>query len=268
MAIAFAVVAGGLALAVLGVGIVALSDTALERPSWLREVGFVAASAGLPLFLMGLAAALPSNRLERATVGVGSLLAAASIVAFSYWYPNAWHLTVQAPNGYAIVGYLFGLTMISAGTSACIGTHLAHVARARGEAGKLEDEGPTEPSEAEIRRDLEWAKRQGWTWGGVPENRPHAELTLEDATERLEFKGRGDRVLTEETSVEEDVQSAHSLKALQGRLNEERTSTDDDVAAQVDDLKQFKSKQQKKREEQRNSWAWRIRHPLKWLSGG
>lgn len=262
----FAAIAGGIVLAVLGVGLVVLNDLALPRPSWLREVGFVSAAAGLPLFLMGLAITLRSTRLERATVVLASFLIAGSLTAFSFWYPDAWHLTVQAPNGYAIGGYLVGITVISAATSSCLARHLVDSARPVRGAEAEGDE--REWTDADIREDIRWAEEQGYTWGGVRKGRPGTEITLEREVAPIEFKGRGAQFLVSEEGVETSQEGSQRLKALQGRMDEDRTRVDPGtVDEQVGHLKQLKQRKRAEERERRNSWWWRLRHPIKWLRG-
>lgn len=250
-------------MAILGVALVVLNDVALPRPSWLREVGFVTAAAGLPLFLMGLAVTLPSTKLERGAVGLGSLMVAGAVSAFSVWYPDAWHLTVQAPNGYAIGGYLVGMTLISAGTSSCLARHLIESARPVAQA-EAEDE-QRDWSEADVREDIRWAEKQGWTWGGIPQARPQTQITLEDDVERVEFKGQGKQFVTTEESVEQPKRGSEQLRAMRGRLEEDRSSTDSDVEAQVGDLKELQRRKQQQQQKRQQSWAWRLKHPIKWL---
>lgn len=253
-------------LAVLGVGLVVLNDLALPRPSWLREVGFVAAAAGLPLFLMGLAVTLRSTRLERAAVGIGSLLVAGGVTAFSYWYPDAWHLTVQAPNGYAIAGYLFGVTIISAGTSSCLARHLVEAARPR--QARAEGDEKREWTDEDIRKDLQWAKEQGYTWGGVPESQPQTEITLEKEVESIEFKGRGQQFMVSEEAAHTSEEGSQRLKAMRGRMEEDRTRVDPGtVDDQVGHLKQLKQQKREEERQKRQSWSWRLRHPIQWIRG-
>lgn len=261
----FASVAGGLVLAILGVGLVVLNDLALPRPSWLREVGFVSAAAGLPLFLMGLAVTLPSTRLERVGVGLGSLLVAASVTAFAAWYPEGWHLTVQAPNGYAIGGYLIGITLVSAGTASCLARHIVSTA-APGQRARESGEGREWTGE-DVREDLRWAEEQGYTWGGIPDGQPASEITLEKEVEAVEFQGQAPQFLVTEEEAEEPQRSSRRLRALQGRMDDDRSRVDSDVHEQVGDLAELQRRKREQRRERRQSWSWRLRHPIRWLRG-
>lgn len=263
----FGAIAAGTMLAVLGVALVVLNDLALlTRPSWLRELGFVAAASGLPLFLAGISVTLPSSWIERGTVGTGSLLVAAGVIAFSVWYPHNWHLTVQAPNGYAIGGYLAGITLISAGTSSCLARHLVNSVRpVHKEAAEKED--GHEWTDEEIRADIRWAEDQGWNWGGVREDKVDVTLRLKEDVEPMEIKGNfGQKMLEEHGSTEEAVQAAHSLTNLRG-VQPQRAEKDT-LEDQVGDLKKLRARKRKQREKKRQSWSWRLRHPFKWIFGG
>lgn len=262
----FGAIAGGTVLAVLGVSLVVLNDLALlTRPSWLRELGFVAAATGLPLFLFGISVTLPSSWPERGTVGTGSLLVAAGVIAFSVWYPHNWHLTVQAPNGYAIGSYLVGVTLISAGASSCLARHLVNSVRpVHREAAEKEGH---EWTDEDIQADIRWAEEQGYTWGGIPDSQPQTEITLESEVGAIEFKGRGQQVLVSEEAGQTSLQGSQRLSAMRGRMEEKRSSTDSDVEAQVGDLKQLKAMKRRKEQEKRQSLAWKLRHPIKWLRG-
>jgi hypothetical protein len=264
----FGAIAAGVVLAVLGVALVVLNDTALlTRPSWLRELGFVAAATGLPLFLAGISVTLPSSWFERGAVAIGSLLVGGGVIAFSVWYPHNWHLTVQAPNGYAIGAYLAGITTISAGTSSCLARHLVNSVRpVHKEAAEAED--GREWTDEDIRSDIRWAEQQGYTWGGLPENQPQTEITLESSVESVEFKGQGDQVLVSEEAAHTSEEGSQRLKAMRGRMNEDRTRVDDGTMdEQVGHLKQLKARKRAEEQEKRSSLGWKLRHPIQWLRG-
>lgn len=262
MAIAFATLAGGAVLGLLGVLIVAFGDLVLPRPSWIRELGFAAAAAGLPVFLTGLAAALPSRWWERALVAAGLALTAVGVGLFAWWYPDQWHLTVQAPNGYAIGSYLIGTTFLAAGTAGCLGTYL--IERAEGASQAAAEGAQREVSEEEIMEDIRWAEKQGWTWGGVREDQVDVELRLQEEVEPIQFKGQGAQFLEAEEHSEPDVQNARALSNLKG-IQPQRT--DDDVGSQVGHLKQLKQAKREEERRKRESWSWKLTHPFQWLGG-
>lgn len=262
MAIAFATLSGGAVLSILGVIVVAFGDLVLPRPSWIRELGFVAAAGGLPVFLTGLTAALPSRWWQRTLVAGGVISAAGGIVMFSLLYPHQWHITVQTPNGYAIGLYLAGMTMLSAGTAGSLGTYLTE--RVQGAVSHAEGERQRDYSEEEILADLRWAEEQGWNWGGVRKSGVDVELRLKESVEPIEFKGRGAQFLE---SHEEDAASAGPAKALTNLKGIQPTRTDSDVDAQVGNLKQLKERKRAKEQTKRDSWVWKLTHPLKWLTG-
>lgn len=264
----FGAIAAGTMLAVLGVALVVLNDLALlTRPSWLRELGFVAAASGLPLFLAGISVTLPSSWIERGTVGTGSLLVAGGVIAFSVWYPHNWHLTVQAPNGYAIGGYLAGITMISAGTASCLARHLVNSVRPIHKEAAEKKEGH-EWTDEEIRSDIRWAEQQGYTWGGIPENQPQTEITLESSVETVEFKGRGEQYLVSEEALHTSEEGSQRLKAMRGRMDEDRTRVDQGTMdEQVGHLKQLKQRKRAEERDKRSSLGWKLTHPIRWLRG-
>lgn len=263
MAIAFATLTGGAVLSILGVLVVAFGDLVLPRPSWIREMGFVAAAGGLPVFLTGLTLALPSRWWERALVAGGLVSTAGAIVMFSLLYPHQWHITVQTPNGYAIGLYLLGTTFLAAGTAGCLGTYLAESVRgaaAKGARGADQ----REYTDEEIRRDLLWAEEQGWSWGGVRQGQVDVELRLKEDVEPIEFKGLGPAFLEHQEREEASVTSAKALTNLQG-IQPERTDTD--VEDQVGHLKQLRQAKRQEEQARRESWAWKLTHPFQWLGG-
>jgi hypothetical protein len=262
----FGAIAAGTMLAILGVALVVLNDMALlTRPSWLRELGFVAAASGLPLFFLGVTITLPSSMYERAAVGIGSLTGAAGVIAFSVWYPHNWHLTVQAPNGYAIGSYLVGVTTLAGGTSSCLARHLVNSVRPVHKEQAETEEG-REWSDEDVRADIRWAEKQGYTWGGIPDSQPQTEITLENQVEAVEFKGRGDQVLVSEESAQTSEEGSQRLKAMRGRMDEDRSRVDQGTMdEQVGHLKQLKAKKRREEQRKRQSLSWKLRHPLQWL---
>lgn len=264
MALAFAALAGGAVLSLLGVLVVAVGDVAVPGTFWTRQLGFAAAAAGLPVFLTGIAAALPSSWWERALVAGGLVATAAAVGLFAYLYPDQWHLTVRTPNGYAIGLYVAGTTMISAGTAGCLGTYL--IERARGSAAGQGSE-ERSYSDEEIREDLRWAEEQGWNWGGVRNSRIDVELRLKEDLEPMQIKGNiGSQLLEEHETTEEAVRAARSLTGMRG--TQPQHAEPDTLEQQVGDLKALRAKKRQKREQRRQSWSWRLRHPIKWLRGG
>ncbi len=264
MALAFATLVGGAVLAIAGVAIVAASDFVLARPSWLRGLGFGSAAAGLPLFLSGLAMALPNRWWERALIACGLLFTMGAVGLFAYLYPHQWHVTVHTPNGYAIGAYLLGVTMISAGTAGALGTYLTE--RVRGEQQHARADKQREYSDEEIRADMRWAEKQGWTWGGIRKDKVDVELKLKEDIDPLAISGNlGAKLLEEHETTEDAVRAASSLTGLKG-IQPTRTDQDD-LAAQVGDLKALREQKRRHREAQRQSWSWRLSHPIEWLRG-
>lgn len=264
MALAFATLVGGAVLAIAGVVIVALSDLALARPSWLRGLGFGSAAAGLPIFLSGLVLGLPSQWWERALVAFGFASTMVAVGIFAYLYPDQWHVTVHTPNGYAIGLYLMGITSISAGTAGSLGTYITEQMRSQAEQAKREQQ--RSYSDEEIREDIRWAEEQGWTWGGVRKDKVDVELKLKEEVEPLEIKGNlGSKLLEEHGSTEEAVQAAHSLTNMRGV--QPTTTERDTLESQVGDLKALRQKKRKQQQLKRQSWAWRLKHPIQWLRG-
>jgi hypothetical protein len=265
MALAFSLLAGGAVLSLLGVLVVVAGDLSLPGSYGARQLGFAAAAAGLPVFLTGIATALPSSWWERALVAAGLALTAGAVGLFTYLYPDQWHLTVRTPNGYAIGLYVAGSALVSAGTAGCLGTYLTERARGAARAGEGEDERRTY-SDEEIRADLRWAEEQGWNWGGVRESSVDAELRLKEDVEPMQIKGNlGQELLEEHDSTEEAVTAARSLTNLRG-VQPERTEPDT-LEDQVGDLKALRRRKRDERREQRQSWGWRLRHPIRWLRG-
>lgn len=265
MALAFAALAGGAVLSLLGVLVVAIGDVAVPGTFWTRQLGFAAAAAGLPVFLTGVATALPSSWWERALVAGGLLATAGAVGLFAYLYPDQWHLTVRTPNGYAIGLYVTGATMISAGTAGCLGTYLIDRARASGAGG--EGSQGRSYSDEDIRKDLRWAEEQGWNWGGVRDSKIDAELRLKEDVEPMEIKGNvGSQLLEEHETTEEAVNAARSLTGMRG--TQPKHAEPDTLEDQVGDLKALRQRKRRKREQRRQSWGWRLRHPIQWLRGG
>lgn len=262
MALAFAVLAGGAVLALLGVIVVAFGDLVLPRPSWIRELGFLAAAGGLPVFLTGLAIALPSRWWERTLVAGGLIACAGAVLLFAILYPDRWHLTVQTPNVYAIGSYLFGMTMLASGTAGCLGTYIIESAEARQRIA--EQERQRSYSDEEIMADLRWAEKQGWSWGGVRTGKVDEQLVLKEEVEAIEFKGLGPGYHETVEAGQADVGNAKALANLQG-VQPQRT--DEDVHSQVGNLKELQRRKREEEAKRRESWTWKLTHPLQWLGG-
>lgn len=261
VAIAFALVTGGAALAVMGVLAVSLGDALLPRPSWLREVGFIAAAGGLPLFLLGLIVALPTRAWLVALSGLGTGSALGGVALFSLWYPNQWYLTVQAPNGYAIGLYMVGVALLAATAAAELATYF--VQRAQATTG-TSGEARREVTDAEIMKDLDWASQQGWSWGGTREGEVDATIRLKDDVGPLSFKGRGKRYKLEQEGAETTEAGVQALHALRGT---KKPTTDADVDDQVAYLKQLQARKAEQQRAERDSWSWKLLHPIQWLRG-
>lgn len=263
MALAFAVLAFGAVLAIGGVLTVLLGDTVfdLARPSWIREVGFAAAAAGLPVFLAGLSTALPSRWWERSLLAVGVLASGVGVGLFVLWYPDQWYLSVQAPNGYAIGSYLMGVSFLAAATAGCLGEYLSE--RLQGGEAKA-GQARKAPTDAEIQADLAWAERQGWSWGGVREDKVDVELRLTEDLEGVQMKGLGKQFVETVEAGEGDERSARSLATLRGI---QPTGKDEAVEDQVGQLKALRQKKRDEEQGKRSSWRWRLMHPIQWLKG-
>lgn len=263
MAFAFALLAGGAVMAVLGVIVVAFGDLVLPRPSWIRELGFVAAAGGLPVFLAGLAAALPSRWWERTLIASGLIACGGALALFVLLYPHEWHLTVQTPNGYAIGSYVIGMSFMAAGTAGCLGTYLVEKAQA---ATASEDESEQRQwSDEEIMGDIRWAEKQGWGWGGVRSSMVDEELRIQEEVEAIQFLGQGPDVIQTTEAGEMDVTNARALANMRGI--QPRNTDDDTLDSQVGNLKQLRQKKRAKEEQKRKSWTWKLTHPFQWLGG-
>lgn len=256
LSIAFALLAGGAALAVLGVVVVWLGDTVLARPSWLRELGFVAAAAGLPVFLGGLVAGLPIEPWTAALGLLGFGASVAGIAIFSLLYPERWYLQVQAPNTYAIGSYLLGVSLEAAAASAALASSFVE----RYSTEEEGTQGPPEVSDAEVESDLAWASRQGWSWGGIPRGQDAADIQLElEDEEPTVVHGTGLQGRRRAEPAEATEEAAVALSGLRGqRPREEETG----VADQTQQLRSLKRTDGEQRS--RSLW-WKIRHPWRWL---
>lgn len=263
MAFAFALLAGGAMMAVLGVIVVAFGDLVLPRPSWIREMGFVAAAGGLPVFLSGLAVALPSRWWERTLVASGMIACAGALALFVLLYPHRWHLTIQTPNGYAIGSYLIGMSFMAAGTAGCLGTYIVEQAEAATAAKRERDQ--RDWSDEEIQRDIRWAEKQGWGWGGVRTGKVDEELHLKEEVEPIQFLGGGPDVVETTESGELDVTNARALANMRGV--QPKNTDDDTLDSQVGNLKQLKQKRRAEESRKRESWTWKLTHPFQWLGG-
>jgi len=255
VAVAFALLGGGLVAAIGGVLVVVLGDLLLALPFLTRELGIVAAALGLPLFLLGLVVALPARLWLRATSGAGMLLAAVGIALFSLWYPAQWSLTIEGRNLWAIGTYLAGVSLLSSGAVAATANSFIH--RVRG--GAQEDDDERGVTREEIDQDLKDAARQGWSWGGIRQGQPKVQIVLKNDIEPLELKGRGQVArLVGTPSSEADVQAAGALSKLRGRKKEATSAA---VDSQVGSLRQLKAKKAAAEAARRRSWRWRLLHP-------
>lgn len=262
VAAAFALVAGGVVLAILGVLVVSVGDVFLSRPSWLREVGFMAAASGLPVFLMGLLVGLPSSSWVKG-MGVAGLLASlAGIAIFGVLYPDRWHVTVQTPNAYALGAYLLGVSALAASATAALASHM--IERARSSVSQSDPGEPDPVTEEEIQADLAWASEQGWDWGGVPQRREDTRVQLKPEDEAVSFAGGGDRFVLEETSDPQTEEAVQALTRLRGTKDQ---ATDEAVGDQVGHLRRLQEQKRAEEEAKRSSLWWKLRHPIQWWRG-
>lgn len=261
VAAAFAFVAGGAVLGVLGVIVVVLGDAFVPRPSWIRQVGFMAAAGGLPLFLTGLVIGLPSRLWINVLTVVGMGASVVGIGIFAVLYPERWHVTVQAPNAYALGAYLVGVSASAASSMGALGSYL--VERARPAVGKKPARG--EVSDEAIREDLEWASKQGWGWGGVKrDSRRDVNVRLKAEEEQVDFLSRGRPFVMERR---EDPTTAKAVRALSNLRGTKKPSTGSDVEDQVGHLKRLQREQREAKAKRRASFWWKLTHPLAWWRG-
>lgn len=260
VALALGLAAGGAVLALFGVLTVALGDFVLPRGSWLRELGFLAAAGGLPIFLTGLVVGLPARLWTKAIAAVGLAGITVGLGLFSLWYPDQWHLTVQTPNIYAIVAYMAGISLLAAAASAQLATYFVEQARGTGQT----DEDGRPVTDEEIADDIAWAENQGWSWGGIRKSGVNAEIQLKPDAARLKFKGMGARVYAEQESAEQALQAVSALSSLRGKKD---PTTDAAVGDQVANLKQLKQRQASQEAAKRETWGWKLTHPIQWLRG-
>lgn len=248
VAAAFALIAGGTVLAVLGVLAVVFGDTLMSRPSWVRETGFVAAAAGLPLFLTGLVAGLPSRPWITGLAAVGLVASFVGIGIFAMLYPDRWYLTVQTPNTYALGAYLVGVSALSASATGSLGSSIVD----RRQETDGEDPGRQDPiTEEEIRRDLEWSREQGWNWGGVRQRREGVKVQLKPEEERTDFVGDAQPFVLE---VDNDPQTAEAVQTLSNLQGKKEPSTGTGVSDQAGQLKQLKTQQRAEAEQDTTLW--------------
>ncbi|MDX1611168.1 MAG: hypothetical protein R3185_02280 [Candidatus Thermoplasmatota archaeon] len=263
LAIAFAMIAGGSALALMGVALVGLGDLFLPRPHWLRELGFIAAAGGLPLFLYGFVVGMPTRTWVTALSVTGLTGVAVGVGLFSWLYPDQWYLTLRQPNVYAIGPYLFGVSALAASAAAELALTMAETVVPAG--ARVDDEDLTRPvTDEEIAQDLAWADRQGWSWGGIRDTGIEANVRLKDDVGPLRFQGRGKRVIKEAEATREPLIAAEALSALRGT---KKPDTDTAVNDQVAFLKELKAQQAERQAAQQESIWWKLTHPGEWFRG-
>lgn len=261
VAIAFALLAGGAVLAVLGVLVVSLGDAVLARPSWIREVGFIAAAGGLPVFLTGLIAGLPTRGWIAGLGLVGLAGSVAGVGIFSALYPQDWFLQVRAPNTYAIGSYLIGVSLQAAAASASVASSFVE----RHGSDQPQPEGPPEVSDEEVAGDLAWAARQDWSWGGIPNSQSGIEIQLrDDDPDRATFLGGGAQVQREVLTAEDTARAASRLSGMRGKQSQRTEGAVSDQASRLRDLKR---EAEAGGARDRSFW-WKLRHPLRWLRQG
>lgn len=248
VAAAFALIAGGTVLALSGVLVVVFGDTLLPRPSWLREMGFVAAAAGLPVFLAGLVAGLPSRPWITLLAGLGLAASFAGVGIFAALYPDRWYLTVQTPNTYALGAYLVGVTSLAASATGSLGSSIVN---RRAQAGEDETARTDPITEEEILEDLEWSRDQGWSWGGVRRRREGVKVQLKPEEEQARFVGRGEPVVLE---VDEDPQTTEAVQTLANLQGKKEPSAGEGVSNQASQLKQLKARRRADREQENTLW--------------
>lgn len=163
-----AFVLGGVCLGLAGFGVIALAQMQLPagEPQPLRELGAVLGGSGLLVLLWGILLGLPAHQSLRA-LGVGGVaIAAVGIAAFVGAYPQNWgRLGVTDHIVPVLATYVTGLVILVAATFASLVADFVLRMQVR---GRLRGELGREPTDDEIRRDIDEAmRRHKVTWGGV-----------------------------------------------------------------------------------------------------
>jgi hypothetical protein len=160
-------VLGGLTVALAGAACIMLAQTHNDASTWaLRRLGGVLGGAGLLTLLFGILAGLPANRWLRGLGVLGVLLGSGALALFAWAYPDQWS-KVDAPDWSVpvIALYTLGAAMLVGAAFAALVADFVLRWQTR---ARLQQELGREPTDEEIRRDIEEAwRRHKVSWGGV-----------------------------------------------------------------------------------------------------
>lgn len=252
-------------LALGAAGVVTFLYSATLPPNTLstyavREVAAVAGSVGLPALLVGVVVLLPVDRRMLFVAAAGSVVCLGATALFVWAYPQDWN--VVTPPDYSARGvavYSVGLVAVIAATGAALVAHRverATVGAGGGAAGAAAggaaaEDDAAEPTEAEVRADIERELSDAeLTWGGVERSqtrRLELDTSAVDDVDREQLAGSATETRTSDDGVSDAVAQ---LKGLQGGEAETASgeSTDDQAAA----LRELREQQRESESEDRS----------------
>jgi len=219
-----ALVATGVVLGLAAFGVVATAQLRGGPPQGLRELGGVLGGAALVALLWGILAGLPAPRVMRGVALAGVAVAAVGIAAFSWAYPERWAKPGVPDMMVPVLGtYVLGLVLLVAATAGALVANFVERMQAR---ERLRKELGREPTDEEIRADIELAmRRYPVTWGGIAADKGrgiqvHVEDIPPEWRAALPKMGKRTEAPQELTAVDQAVDRLRDFRG--GRMRRER----------------------------------------------
>lgn len=152
----------------------------------LRHVGGITGGVGATLLFVGIVAALSTRPYMRWLAIAGAVVSLVGVAGFGYAYPHHWGIgqDLSIP---VIVTLTVGFAVMIGATFASTVSNLILRQRIRAE---LRDELGREPTDEEVRRDVEEALAMyDYTWGGTRVDRTKGLRISEEHVDQLEVHG-------------------------------------------------------------------------------
>ncbi|MGM0591680.1 MAG: DUF7139 domain-containing protein [Halobacteriota archaeon] len=258
----FALFFGGIALGGVGILIFLLSGVVTADPAFvyaLREIGFAAAAAGLPVALLGIVVLLPGDTRMTYAAVAGLVVCGAAVALFVATYPEQWNVGGGAGDYSAegVAVYAVGLVAVVGSTAAALVGHQVERAAGGPVATEADADAQETVTDEDVERDIEEAMSNvELSWGGV-EKRDGKRLQLNtevvDEVDRTGFENATAKTARANGGEVDDAVAG--LRQLRGEGNE--TASGSGTDDQTNALRELR--EQKRAEEAAKPDGWLAR---------
>jgi hypothetical protein len=238
---------GGIALALLGIGLFLVSATAFPNDPFryvVQEFAGIAGAAGLPAIMLGVTVLLPVDRKAVYAAAAGTVICLVGVGLFAASYPQDWYGFGADRTAEVAAVYAVGLVAVIASTGAALVGH--HIDRAsetttervveREVVGSASGESGETVTDEQVRRDIDEAMADSdLSWGGVAKTETKrlklntAQFDDIDATNAADVEAT--TVRSEGRNVDDAVNAMRGLRGGETKQARSTQTTDDQTAA-------------------------------------